>query len=115
MARFLAVPQHTETDNNGNPVQVVRDNGTNCCRVLPAKEGIEDSPPSTTADLGITALVGQLASSPHGADYLAGALTLTCQTLFRISYEPGPDPVSAASPPMILFHCQLLSFNLSWS
>ena len=35
----------------------------------------------------------------------AAVLTFTCQTLLRISYEPGPTPVSAASPPIILFHC----------
>lgn len=33
-----------------------------------------------------------------------GYLTLTCQTLWSISYEPGPLPNSSASPPMYSFH-----------
>lgn len=32
-------------------------------------------------------------------------LTLTCQRLWSMSYEPGPSPSSAASPPITLFHC----------
>jgi hypothetical protein len=35
---------------------------------------------------------------------IIGGLTLTCQTLFVISYEPGPAPSSAASLPRASFH-----------
>lgn len=30
--------------------------------------------------------------------------TFICHTLLVISYEPGPEPVSAASPPVRSFH-----------
>jgi len=40
-------------------------------------------------------------------------LTLTCQTLLWMLYDPGPEPVSEASPPILLFHLDRVNTKLS--
>lgn len=51
----------------------------------------------------ISGLQHWVGSASWGSGRMEG-LTLTCQTLWRMSYEPAPEPTSEASPPTIWFH-----------
>lgn len=44
-----------------NAIEVVRDDATPGSRILPAQDRVEDSPPTTTVDLGTAALLPLLA------------------------------------------------------
>lgn len=107
VASLFLVPQQDETGNDRDPIHIVRYDGSISGRILPPENCIEYSPPSATIDIRATALFFFLVWLRTWDRSLtcAAVLTFTCQTLLRISYEPGPTPVSAASPPIILFHC----------
>lgn len=49
---------------------------------------------------------------PHPPPPLSSGLQqFTCQTLCLISYDPGPDPVSELSPPVIWFHALVWRYH----
>lgn len=48
--------QCDKAENDRNPVYVVRDDGTVCCRILPAEKRVEDSPTPSLVQLRTTAL-----------------------------------------------------------
>ena len=52
-SRLLALPEvhEQETSNNGEPVKVVRQDGTVGCRVGPPEKSVEDAPTATTVEL----------------------------------------------------------------
>lgn len=97
---ILLIGHGRELSDNKDPVQVVRKNGTVCGRVVPAQDGVEDGPASSTIELRVAALPMSVQTIKRDS-----RLTLTCQMLRSMSYEPGPSPSSAASPPTTLFHC----------
>lgn len=97
---ILLVGHGRELSNHKDPVQVVRKNGTVCGRVVPAQDGVEDGPAASAVKLRVTALPMSVQTTKRDS-----RLTLTCQMLRSMSYEPGPSPSSAASPPTTLFHC----------
>lgn len=54
---LLLIKYHgKESEDHNDPVQVVRNDGTDCCRVRPAEQSIEDTPPTASVDLWIAAL-----------------------------------------------------------
>jgi hypothetical protein len=56
MTMDFAVSHGQETQDDCNPVHVIRDDGAVGGRVLPAKHGVEDTPSSTTIELWIAEL-----------------------------------------------------------
>lgn len=56
MALSFIIPHGEESDNDGNPVEVIGENRAVGRRVLPAEQGVEDTPSSSTANLGVAAL-----------------------------------------------------------
>lgn len=56
MALDLAVAHGEKGDDDGPPVDVVRDDGAVGGRVLPAQEAIKDSPKTATVDVRAAAL-----------------------------------------------------------
>jgi hypothetical protein len=53
----LVVAHADDAEDNKDPVQVVRDDGPVCCRILPTEEMVEDSPAAAAVSIGITTLV----------------------------------------------------------
>jgi hypothetical protein len=53
MACGLLVAHDEEANDDRDPVDVVRDNGTVCCRVLPSEDCVEDTPSSTTIEFRV--------------------------------------------------------------
>lgn len=53
---LLVVPHGQEGQDNGKPVQVVRDHRAVCRRISPSKNGIENTPATTATELLIAAL-----------------------------------------------------------
>lgn len=100
MSVILLERHERKLRNHKNPVQVVGQHRSIRSRIVPSDNGIQNSPASTAVELRIAALGCQL-----GFARLRRLLTLTCQILRSISYDPGPSPSSAASPPTTLFHC----------
>ena len=45
-----------EAEDDRDPIQIVRDDGTICRRILPAEKCVEDSPSSSTIQAWTTAL-----------------------------------------------------------
>jgi hypothetical protein len=56
MALGFLVSHHKEAKDDCNPIAVVRNNGAVCCRVLPAENGVEDTPSATAVESWITEL-----------------------------------------------------------
>ena len=56
MPILFLVSKKEESDYDNNPIQIVRDDGTIGCRILPAKEGIKDTPSTTAAYFWIATL-----------------------------------------------------------
>ena len=56
MTLDLLVPHHNEAGNDEDPVDIVCDDGTICAGVVPAQNGVEDTPASSAVELGATAL-----------------------------------------------------------
>lgn len=52
----LLEAQQEQPRHNADPVDVVRDDGTICGRIIPAKDGIQNSPAAATVELGVAAL-----------------------------------------------------------
>ncbi len=52
----LAVSQEQETGNDEDPVQIVRKDTSQRRTVLPAQQGVEEAPATTTVELGTAAL-----------------------------------------------------------
>ena len=52
----FTVSHSQEAQNDRNPVHIVRDDRAVGCRVLPAEDGIEDSPSSPTIELRVAKL-----------------------------------------------------------
>lgn len=52
----LHVSHGAEADNHDQPINVVRDNRSDCRRVLPTKNGIENTPATTTVELSVAAV-----------------------------------------------------------
>lgn len=51
---------------------------------------------------------------PHPPPPLSSGLQqLTCQTLLRMSYDPGPEPTSDESPPTILFQALFSKYQMA--
>lgn len=57
MAFSLVVAHADDAEDDKDPVQVVRDDGPVCCRILPAEKMVEDAPAAAAVGLGITTLV----------------------------------------------------------
>ena len=58
MSSCFVVPHSQEGCYDADPVKVVGDDGAIGCGVLPAENGIEDTPASSAVDLWVTALRG---------------------------------------------------------
>ena len=99
MAHSLIVSHHSKANDDCDPVAVVRDDRAVGGRVLPAENGVEDSPSATAIEFWVAELGNVSCIRMRGVS----ELTLTCHTLWPMSYDPGPAPVSAASPPVALF------------
>lgn len=99
MALSFIVSHHKESNDDCNPIAVIRNDGAVCCRVLPAENGVEDTPSATAVKFWVT----ELKSVRCVQISCTETLTLTCHTLWPMSYDPGPAPTSAASPPTALF------------
>jgi len=56
MTLDLAVAHGEKSDDDGPPVDVVRDDGAVGGRVLPAQEAVEDSPAAAAVDIWAAAL-----------------------------------------------------------
>lgn len=56
VALCLLVAHQDEADNNGNPVDVVGDYGAIGCTVLPAEDGVKDTPSTASVEFGVTVL-----------------------------------------------------------
>ncbi len=104
MTICFLVPHREKRENDDNPVEDVCDDRAICRGILPAEQSIEDAPSTAAIDLGITALC-LVSNTIEKSFHEERGPTLTCQTLWRISYEPGPEPVSEAFPPMSRPHC----------
>jgi hypothetical protein len=104
----LLPAQEQETSNNDDPVQVIRDNRAICRAVLPSKQRIENAPASVSVFERRAALV----LSQHSVHTIDLEIrTLTCHTLFLISYDPGPAPASATPSPANLTHASCSRFH----
>ena len=53
---LLVVAHYKEGNNDGNPIEVIREDRAIGCGVLPPEQRVEDSPSSATVDLCIAAL-----------------------------------------------------------
>lgn len=102
--RLLEAHNH-EADDDGDPVAVVGDDGAVGGRVLPAEDRVEDAPSAAAVEFGVAELRGLVRFCVLCLEEKEGGrkLTLTCHTLSSMSYDPAPDPTSAASPPTALF------------
>lgn len=49
-------PHQNETGDNEDPVDIVCDDGAVCASVVPAQNGVEDTPASSSVELGATTL-----------------------------------------------------------
>ena len=56
MAVLFVVAEGEEADDDHEPVEVVREDGTDCGGVFPAEDGVEDAPAAATVDFGVAAL-----------------------------------------------------------
>ena len=57
MPFLFVIPHRYESDHNHHPVDVVRDDRADGCGILPAEEGVEDTPSSATINCRTAALV----------------------------------------------------------
>lgn len=55
-ARLFAAGHGGEAQGDGDPVEVVRDDGADGGRVLPAEDGVEDAPDAAAVEVGVAAL-----------------------------------------------------------
>jgi hypothetical protein len=75
-----------ESNDDGDPVKVVREHGTVGGGVGPSEQGVENAPSAAAVQLGVAALLGRGSVIFRGEGRMGGwRLTSTCQTLFRIS------------------------------
>ena len=72
MPLFLIETHGEESDDDGDPIEIVRKNGAVGRRVLPPEQGVEDSPSSTAVDLGIAALMFWSVTAVHQGSYFRG-------------------------------------------
>jgi len=56
VAVLFVVAEGEEADDDHEPVEVVREDGTDCGGVFPAEDGVEDAPAAATVDFGVAAL-----------------------------------------------------------
>lgn len=56
MAICLAEPQHQESSDDCDPVDIVRNDGAISGRVVPTKESVKDAPAASTVELRAAAL-----------------------------------------------------------
>lgn len=74
---------HTNEDSNDdNPIEVVRQNRAVGCRILPAEDGVGNSPSTTTIQLGITAV-----DVPNALTDVVGAWSRSCFGSVTADYE----------------------------
>lgn len=80
----LLVADHgEEARGDSDPVQVVGDDGADRGGVLPAEDGVEDSPEAAAVEIGVAALL--CVSMLIREEAVRNHLTFTCQTLLRMS------------------------------
>lgn len=60
MSRGLAITHEEESQHYKDPVQVVRDDGAVSGRVLPAEDGVEDTPAAASVELWVAELRREL-------------------------------------------------------
>lgn len=57
MAIFFIVTHGQEDDDYNEPEDIVRNDGSVCGRILPAEDGVKDSPSTTSIDVWVASLI----------------------------------------------------------
>ncbi len=91
MALDLLIPHNQKADNDSNPVHIIRDDRAISSRVLPAQDGIEDTPSTTTVETRVA-----IVNVPHA---LVDIIRAGSRTNFGCVAADGVVPVLGLEVP----------------